>query len=65
MKCHPKGECKNSASDMINQKCAGKYGWPECPEDAFTCYWAGTNEQNVHCPIPKCCGGWCDVWDPC
>jgi len=65
MKCHPKGECKNGTSDMINQKCAGKYGWPECPEDAFNCYWAGTNEQNVHCPIPKCCGGWCDLWDPC
>ena len=65
MKCYPKGECKNGASDMINQKCSGKYGWPECPEDAFTCYWVGTNEQNVHCSIPKCCGGLCGVWDPC
>lgn len=65
MKCHPKGECKNGKSDMIQQKCSAKYGWGECPDGAFQCYWQDKNDSNVHCPIPKCCGGWCDIWDPC
>ena len=65
MKCHPKGECKNGKSDMVQQKCSAKYGWPECPDDAFTCYWQDENDSNVHCPVPKCCGGWCSVWNKC
>jgi len=66
MKCHPKGECKNgNKSDMVQQKCSAKYGWPECPKDAFTCYWKDANDSNFSCPTPKCCGGWCDLWDDC
>jgi hypothetical protein len=66
MKCHPKGECKDgNKSEMVQQKCSGKYGWGECPSDAFTCYWKDVNDSNVHCPIPKCCGGWCSAWSPC
>jgi len=66
MKCHPKGECKDgNKSEMVQQKCSGKYGWGECPSDAFTCYWKDVNDSNVHCPVPKCCGGWCSAWSPC
>jgi len=66
MKCHPKGECKNGkTSDMVQQKCSAKYGWGECPSGAFTCYWKDVNDSNVHCPVPKCCGGWCSAWSPC
>lgn len=66
MKCHPKGECKNgNKSDMVQQKCSAKYGWPECPEGAFTCFWKDVNDSNVHCPVPKCCGGWCSAWSKC
>lgn len=66
MKCHPNGECPNGqTSELIAKQCSSKYGWPACPEDAFTCYWAATNSNNVKCPMPKCCGGWCDLWDPC
>ena len=66
MKCHPEGECKNGkAFDMVQDKCSAKYGWPECPEGAFQCYWQSENESNVHCPVPKCCGGWCSAWNKC
>ena len=66
MKCHPNGECPNGqTSELIAKQCSAKYGWPACPDDAFTCYWAATNSNNVKCPMPKCCGGWCDLWDPC